>query len=358
MKEKNSLPTIGIIGLGAVGFMLTNQLLKSNKGYIIKLLGKKKALKQFKNYFIESPAEFCQSYKQFFSKPHPNIILLAIPNPIDATINSISKELKNNKAIKSTTIVPLQNGVSAVKTIQLISTKYKLNQLNIVKGCITNASTRNSPISLKPAQYNPKKLFIALAKINSQSNLIIVIKLFQNMNFIVKKVNNLASLQWSKLISGNLSGYSTAVTFMPLIYTLHDNDLLRFEIKCFKERLKIINKAKIKIIDLPGFKARRIALIAQYLPTNILIQLKTLIYKSNLAPRSNTMPSTAKKILAGKKTEVDYYLKPIIDLGNKYNQNMPIAKKLYSIIKQFETGQVNPKQLSLNKRKLLLTGST
>lgn len=350
----SSPQTIGIIGLGAVGYLLTNEIVKSSHGYIVKVFGKTKARRQFQNLFTESPIKFCANLTEFFAYPYPDIIILAIPNPIDQTAKSLAKHLLASP--HPTTIVALQNGVDTIVSLKKALYIKPANQatISLVRACMTNASSRNSYKSLQPAQYDPKKLFVGLASVNSPKQTKNVAQLFENIGFKQQVYPNYKDMEWSKLVCGNLTGLTTAVTFLPLSKAIYDKDLLKFEIEFFKERVSLCRSAKIKLHDLPGFNAGQISRWIRLWPTRLLIHFQPLIKKSNLSPRSNTMPSTAKKILAGKKTEVDYYLKPVISLGKKLNRPTPYASTLYHAISSFTNGNIDPNQLSLEERKELL----
>jgi 1-acyl-sn-glycerol-3-phosphate acyltransferase len=203
------------------------------------------------------------------------------------------------------------------------------------------------------AVYKQNKLRITLSPVvddrKSASNLK---DFFEKAGFKVVVFDNYKSMEWTKLIVNGL-GSTAAITGLTPKETFRDERLFELEVKALKDRLTIMNAAGIPFAHIPW---QHISLlpILKNMPTPALKRGRTVFAELIASGRANTMPSAARKIMEGKRTELDYYHKPFMDLGQLHGLRSPVDEAILEIITEHEKGVISLGYLTKEAKKDLL----
>jgi 1-acyl-sn-glycerol-3-phosphate acyltransferase/ketopantoate reductase len=276
----------------------------------------------------------------------PEVIILCTPNPTGEILRSIARYVKNSPVI----VLP-QNGVDVVPTALRVFEKTKIKPKSLIRASLFTTISLGKE---GKAEYNHKKLRIALAPFISESNQELegVDDMFQKSGFKTRLFESYVSMEWTKLIT-NLLGSTAAITGLSIKGTFQDQELFELETKALRKRLEIMQVANIPFAAIPW---QNIALLPKVglLPSKLLKNFRLPISELIAQGRSNKPPAAARKISEGKPAEVMFYHRPIIELGFRHGLRSPVDEAIFEIISDHEKGLINLANLTNQKRKDLL----
>ena len=297
-----------IIGAGGVGGYFGGKLAKA--GNDVTFIARSEHLKQMKtngltvnsilgNFHVDN----IKATDKINDVESPDLILIAVKA---WQISSIAHELK--LIIKpNTTILPLQNGVSAIDEL-----KEHLNQKNIIGGLCRIISKIESPGIINHFGANPTIIFGEID--NSKTERIKSLKnLFDNAGIASNIAVDIHSEIWKKYISICISGL-LAITKTTYGELREQKETRQMMIELFAEIYQLSQKMGIKIE--PDFIDKTIAFI------------DTLPYESTT--------SLSRDVWEGKPSEIDCQNGTVVKLAEKFGVDVPVNRFVYNCILPME----------------------
>lgn len=142
---------------------------------------------------------------------------------------------------------------------------------------------------------------------------------------------NPQSLKWSKLLLNMVGSAQSAILDIGLDVIAADRRLFAVERAAFREAVTALKKARIRIIDLPGYPVRRAAL-AMTLPITV---SQRLLGRKLAGGRGGKSPTMRSDLARGRgKTEVDYLNGAVVQLGKSVGVPTPVNATLSETVRR------------------------
>jgi ketopantoate reductase len=273
----------------------------------------------------------------------PQLLILAIPNPIDQAVAAIRGNIK----APLTVLLP-QNGVDAVpKAIVGFADK----PVTIVRASLF------TPVTFVDDRliYDRKKLRIALAPVSaSDVDVRRIAILLKDIGFQIQVCSDYSAMEWTKLLL-NTIGTTGTITGLPPSETFSDQELFYLEIKALKDRLMILQEAGISIINFPWLPTKLIIQILKHTPLDPPDFVRNIFARIIAGERSNLPPASARKIAEGRPTEVFYYHSPFVELGRECGLLSPVDEAILKLVDAHKNRKIDLARMdSVERRQLLL----
>lgn len=337
--------SITVIGAaGQTGQLFIEEISKKIKDTCIEAVVKENQKSKFLHFY--PPTVHITSDIKNSVEKQSELIILATPNPIDEILETIAAETKNNATI----LLP-QNGVQAAQTAQKILDKKKKHEVNLIRASLFTTVSIDKE---GKAKYKANKLRIALSPISVQAKkkLEDLAELFKKAGFNVEILDNYKSMEWTKLLVNTL-GSTASITGLTIKETFLDKQLFQLEMRALKDRLTIIKAAGIPFAPIT-WQHIQLLKMAENIPLFILRSCRFIIANLIIKGRENIQPAALRKIMQGKNTELNYYHKPFMDLGQRHGLNSPVDETIIEIIKEHEIKKINLSTMTNEAKKDLL----
>ncbi len=296
MKKK-----IAIVGFGGrTGTMFAFELGEQNEVLGVSKKATLEFLKENKLYVKRDGSRFPVEGRvvtdtKFSEENRPDIMFLAIGNPISETLKYYYQKCGSEKPI----FVLSQNGINAID-----SAKKALGEnANIVRMVLFNAISRerntvkySSPIKVALAQALGNKGVDEVAEILKNSD-------FKVDQFPKKEAKN---IEFSKLFL-NLIGMASASKGLSIREGFTSKEIFREEIKALKEYVEIVRSAGGKFVNFSNYPIKLFVFLVS-LPVSLLIP-----FREKLAGIITKGRGDKPKDLR----EIDYYNGAVVDLANQ-----------------------------------------
>lgn len=342
-----SINSVAILGLGQVGQLFLQELIAGPKVYGI---GRKRQQASLTGRFpdlsfsTKIEEEICQNSQ---------VIILAVPNPADEALGEIAEAISRNAFSQPIIVLP-QNGVDVIPKAKKAFKNTGVNP-KIVRASLFTAVRQNSKSG--EIKYRKEKLKIALAPVSEQdiSSVDKVSGLCQRAGFRVEMCSEYKSMEWTKLLL-NTIGATGTITSLPPTETFKDKELFLIEIQAIQDRMRILEAAGIPIINFPNLQipTNLLSQIVARAPRRLLVLFRNQIAKAIASERGHFPPSSARRIATGKPTEVYYYHRPFIDLGEKLGLSSPIDEVICALVKRHENREFDLREISVKERREML----
>ncbi|NOY07986.1 MAG: 2-dehydropantoate 2-reductase [Spirochaetes bacterium] len=332
--------TVGVVGCGSLGGVIAGKLFKKHgrklwivsrnrringtirdKGLVVvegkvkegKVEGGK-TITTAKPLVVESPAD--------------------IDNPLDVVI--VTTKLNTlNDAVK--TILPCLSESGKVVLIQNglegLNLKEKFGADRIFIASVLWGASMTEPGRYRVTARGP---FAAEKEkgSNAASNVLAEI-------FPVKLTCDIKGVLWSKLaVTASLTSLG-AVTGMPFGKLTENRRILELSLKIGNEVYAVARKSGVRLKALPGVPFGiniPLLLAGKFLPQKIKYALIRLIGKKHGETESSMLAS----LKHGRKTEIDYLNGEIVKLGESFNTETPVNRRVVEIVKMLEEGRLKP----------------
>ena len=282
------MKNIGILGIGAIGSLLTKYLIQnqSNNYFLYNRSQKDRIRIEFQNHNTDFPIELTNYYSQKL-----DWLLVCL------------KEYHFQKAIPiltkligpHTKVAIFQNGVN-------LSDRYRrfTDPSNLLETIIDCPIQRIDKDAYK--QFTIPKIILP---IHDNSNRFI--ELFKESGIQLIKSSNFTEHQWTKLIESSSIGSIQAVNEMPCSIFQNEDKIMEFQ-NLVSEGIEVANSEGIKLNH------------------NLNQQLLTKLKKY---PRTKGSSMLSDK-LSGKKLEIDAKIGIIINIAKRNKINVPTSLKVYN----------------------------
>ena len=162
---------------------------------------------------------------------------------------------------------------------------------------------------------------LTLSALHKSQNVNQWVKLFNSASIDTKRIKSYESMKWSKVFL-NIVGNAAAAILSRKPGIIYKSDkLFDIEMKMLRETVAVMDKRKIKMIDLPGSPATKLAL-ALKMPRAL---MKPILTKQVSSGRGDKMPSFYYDLQNDKgKTEVIYHNGAIAKAGKTLGIPTPV----------------------------------
>ncbi|MFA6281901.1 MAG: 2-dehydropantoate 2-reductase [Candidatus Omnitrophota bacterium] len=312
---------IAVIGAGAIGGLVAGYLKEQGEDVI--LVGTKEAVNAInKNGLRISGArgELKVNIQAFASlNKKVDLIVLATKT------QDIEKALKENqKYLGGTIIVTTQNGVEA----DGIAAQF-VPEENIISSIVMFGATY-----LKPGEivHNFDRKWVIGKAFNADDDLVKRTAILLGRVFPVEISEDIKGMKWLKVFA-NANNCIPAITGKSMQECFRNLDLCEISLGIWQEGLGVINKAGIKLVNLPDFTIEQIT------------KLTSLPAKEAAKIFSGVMVNLSKEPLYGsllqsikreRKSEIDYLNGAFVKLGKQCGFHTPLNKKLTELVHTVE----------------------
>jgi 2-dehydropantoate 2-reductase len=216
------------------------------------------------------------------------------------------------------------------------------------------AASLTTPVSLDSShsvvvERNDRGL--ALAPVERRQRVSAWLQLFQQAGVPVAACRSYQAMKWSKALL-NIVGNATAAILNRHPGLVYSTPLtFRLEMRMLQEALAVMRKLRLKVVDLPGSPATRLALAVNWLPHFI---VKPVLTRIVTAGRGNKMPSFHQDLAAGKeKNEVLYHNGAIAQYGRAEGVSTPVNAALSDILLKLARKELDWREFDGSPKRLL-----
>jgi ketopantoate reductase len=261
---------------------------------------------------------------EFQTEETPDIIFLAVKNPVSPVIKYYFQQLKDKGRLP--TLLISQNGMAAISDAEKALREIfgeDSKKVRLVRLVLFN------PIDQKKIDDNlyikyGLPIRIALAKAAGPGGIKDIAELFERAGFQIKEFpqKEAKNLEYSKLFL-NLIGMASASRGFSVKEGFKDKEVFKEEVNSLKEYIKAVKLTGGKFINFPNYPVKTLTLLLSCLPTASLLPFRNMIAKIVSSQREDKP-----KVL----DEIDYYNGAIVNLGEKVGIKTSANDKIYKRI--------------------------
>ncbi|MCA9958419.1 MAG: ketopantoate reductase family protein [Anaerolineales bacterium] len=240
-------------------------------------------------------------------------------------------------------IIAIQNGIGVEQ--QLVK---QYGAERIIAGSLTTPISKETTNRLVVERVDRG---LGLAPTQAGQNIKKWVSLFEVAGIPTEYVADYRSMKWSKALLNIVGNASSAILNRSpgAIYKI--DPLFELEIRMLREAIDVMDKMKIKVIDLPGSPATKLATAVKRAPKLI---LKPFLTQMVAKGRGDKMPSFHIDLMAGKgQTEVIYHNGAIARAGEKVGVPTPVNIALTSVLLKLTQNEVDWRDYDGNAKRLL-----
>ncbi|HIP73680.1 MAG TPA: ketopantoate reductase family protein [Anaerolineae bacterium] len=165
------------------------------------------------------------------------------------------------------------------------------------------------------------------------------VNLFRKSGVQTATAKSYESMKWSKALLNMVGNASSAILNRRpgLIYS--SDRMYDLEVRMLQEALDVMAARKIKVVDLPGSSAKKLAFGVRRMPRSV---LKPMLTKRVTSGRGNKMPSFYIDLAEGKgKTEVIYHNGAVAYHGQKLGIPTPVNAAYNDVLVKITNGELD-----------------
>lgn len=192
---------------------------------------------------------------------------------------------------------------------------------------------------------------LSMAPMKPGQNIQRWVHLLQKAGVPAEGVADYQAMKWSKALLNIVGNASSAILNRSpgAIYKI--DALFNLEIQMLRETVAVMDKMKIKVMDLPGSPATRLALAVNRAPK---LLLKPILTQLVARGRGDKMPSFHIDLMAGKgQTEVIYHNGAIAKAGERVGVPTPVNMTLTTVLVRLTQGEIDWRDYDGNAKQLL-----
>jgi len=219
-------------------------------------------------------------------------------------------------------ILTLQNGIGVERPLV-----EQFGADNLIIGALTTpvSKTTNSQILVERADRG-----LTIAHAIKGTNIKAWDKMLNEAGVPTEALPDYQSMKWSKAFLNIVGNATSAIVNRPPGVIYKSDNLFDLEKRMLRETLAVMKAYKIKVIDLPGSPATKLASGVRRAPNIILKPILTNVVSKG---RGDKMPSFQIDLMAGRgKTEVIYHNGAIAKAGRARNIPTPVNTALTNIL--------------------------
>ena len=329
---------VTVIGTGGkTGTMFAFELAKGANVVGVSREGEVEMIKE-KKFYVERKGDLPRIFEEkiikdteFQTEESPDIIFLAVKNPVSPVIKYYFQQLKDKGRLPALLIS--QNGIAAIsdakKALREIFGEDS-KKIRLVRLILFN------PIDQKKIDDNfyikyGLPIRIALAKAAGPGGIKDITELFERAGFQIKEFpqKEAKNLEYSKLFL-NLIGMASASRGFSVKEGFEDKEVFGEELAALKEYIKTVKLAGGKFINFSNYPVKILTFLLDCLPTAFLLPFRNMIAKIVSSQREDKP-----KVL----DEIDYYNGGVVNLGKRVgvetSTNEIIWKRALVRLKEF-----------------------
>ncbi len=176
------------------------------------------------------------------------------------------------------------------------------------------------------------------------------VNLFRKAGVHTEAAKSYESMKWSKALLNMVGNASSAILNRRpgLIYT--SDRMYDLEVRMLQEALDVMDAQKIKVINLPGSSAKKLAFGVRRMPRSV---LKPILTKLVTSGRGNKMPSFYIDLAENKgKTEVIYHNGAVARYGEKLGIPTPVNAAYNDVLVKITTGELDWREFDGRPKRL------
>lgn len=175
--------------------------------------------------------------------------------------------------------------------------------------------------------------------------------LFNDAGIKTDGVKNYEAMKWSKAFLNIIGNASSAILNRPPGVVYKSGPMFDLEVQMLKETLAVMKKLGLKVIDLPGSPAKRLATSINRVPQAILKPIMTRLVSSG---RGDKMPSFHIDLASGSgQSEVIYHNGAIAHAGQENGVSTPVNYILADVLLKLTSGEFDWREFDGKPRRLL-----
>lgn len=192
---------------------------------------------------------------------------------------------------------------------------------------------------------------LALAPTLRKQNIKPWAQLFSNAGVQTSRVKDYQSMKWSKVLLNIVGNATSAIINRPPGTIYKSAAMFDLEVRMLKETLAVMDKLKLKVIDLPGSPAKRLAQAVNRVPRSV---LKPILTRMVAGGRGDKMPSFHIDLTAGiGKSEVVYHNGAIAKAGAENGVRTPVNQALTDVLWKLTQDELDWRDFDGQPRRLL-----
>jgi 2-dehydropantoate 2-reductase len=159
------------------------------------------------------------------------------------------------------------------------------------------------------------------------------------------------AMRWSKAVLNIVANATSAILNRRPALIYRSELMFDLEIRMLREAFKVMQALKLKVIDLPGAPATRLAFGVRRMPKSL---LRPVLAKIVATGRGSKMPSFQIDLMSGKgKSEVIFHNGAIADAGKELGIRTPVNAALTDILKRLTLEDLNWREFDGRPKRLM-----
>jgi 2-dehydropantoate 2-reductase len=316
---------IAVIGAGAIGSVIGGLLSKA--GEDVTLIGRKPHVDAIIQTGLILEGESGRTVTKVKAAENldfkPDLALLTVKaQDVEFSVRKVQLFLSG------TQVVTMQNGVQSDDQVAGL-----LGKENIISSVVTfNGQFLESGKALYSIPFSKTALLIG-EPFGNKGDRLQSISVLLNKALPTDIIEDIRAAHWTKLL-WNLQTAIPAVTGLSYQENYQYPQVRKLVINLLKEGLKVIERARIKTVDVPGFPLEPLRTMAR-----VPLRISSSMIKDKAKSLGNqpVLGSTLQSIKRGKSTEVDYLNGEIVNLGKKTSITTPTNSLMVGLVHQVET---------------------
>jgi 2-dehydropantoate 2-reductase len=312
---------IAVIGPGAIGGLIAGYL--KDKGEDVVLVGHKDAVSAIANEGLQISG--CRD--NFKIKID---IFEELKNKVDLVIlatktQDIEKALgQNRRYLEKSIILTTQNGVKADEIVA----KY-VKKENIISSIVMFGATYLEPGKIV---HNFDKKWVIGKPYAGNAGGVEKVKHVLSKIFPIEVSNDIMGMKWLKVFA-NANNCIPAIVGKSMQECFISLDLCEVSIGIWQEGLGAINKAGIKLTDLPDFRVEQVVKMTSMPPKEAAKIFSGIMVNLSKEPLYGSILQSIKR---NKPSEIDYLNGTFVELGKQCLYHTPLNKKLVELVHKVE----------------------
>lgn len=224
--------------------------------------------------------------------------------------------------------VMMQNGIGGLEVAQGI-----LGEPNLFAGVLT------IPVDvLKPGviRLRNHKGGIGVAAANGCDPSLLV-NLFAEVGFETRRVQDVRTLQWSRLLVAMLANAIPAVLDWPPDQVYKNRHLYELELDALREATLVVRQMGVRLVSLPGYAVPMMVWGLTQLPSKL---TQTVFVRTIVQARAGRRPSLHAELVRKRKSEIEFLNGAVVREGKKVGVPAPINHALCELVQGIARGAI------------------
>lgn len=226
-------------------------------------------------------------------------------------------------------ILSLQNGIG---NEELLAEAF--GPARVIAGAITTSVDVTGPTEIVVTKVGG----ICLAAVERQTSLDPWAASFVRAGFKVERYGDYRALKWSKALLNMLGNALAAILAWPVDRIYADDRLVELDLRAAREALAVMQRMRIRPVNLPGYPAGTIALAAKIIPGPL---LRLLMRRLVGGGRGGKEPSLLRDLRAGRKrSEGEFLYGSVAAAAHRAGVAAPVNAALWGILGGIARGEI------------------